>query len=107
MTEDTVDTTNETILEMNSLGYSLRKIADATNLHQTTVLNRLTNLNIAVADTRRSFMEDVLTGMNKDQIIWLASQLGSHISVKDYIRSLLTSAYTAAKAKEYYVRTRK
>ena len=46
-------------------------------------------MNIAPADTRRAFMESIYESFSLEQKLWLESQLGPHISVKDYIRNLL------------------
>ena len=52
--------TDEDIIRMNAVGLSLATIAKTLGVHPTTVTLRLRSLNIEPADTRRTFMENVL-----------------------------------------------
>lgn len=85
--------TDENIIRMNAVGLSLTTIAKELDCHPTTVSARLQALGIAPADTRRSFMEDVLVGLTPEQQQWLADQLGPTISIKTVIRNLIMDAY--------------
>lgn len=84
---------DEDIIRLNSLGFSLGTIARELGTHPTTITLRLKSLNIEPADTRRTFMEGVLGSLPPDQISWLASQLGPHVSIKDYVKSLLVKEF--------------
>lgn len=77
------------IIRLNSLGRSLGTIAKTLNVHPTTITLRLQNLGIEPADTRRTFMEGILDSLTPSQENWLASQLGPHLSIKDYVQNLL------------------
>lgn len=77
------------IITLNSLGYSLATIGKRLSCHATTVTLRLKALNIDPADTRRTFMEDVLTPFSEKQHEKLAAKLGPTHSVKDYVRNLI------------------
>lgn len=77
------------IIKLNSLGYSLSTVGARVNCHHTTIKTRLDSLGVPVADTRRSFMEDVYKGIPANLIDKLADQLGPHTSIKDYVRNLL------------------
>lgn len=81
------------IIRLNSVGLSLSAIAKLLDCHPTTITLRLKALNIAPADTRRTFMEDVFVSLSRQQQEWLASQLGPHISIKDYVRNLLVKEF--------------
>lgn len=81
------------IIRMNSVGLSLKSIARAFSCHPTTITQRLHALNVAPADTRRTFMEDVFLTLSPAQQEWLADQLGPHITVKDYVRNLLVKEF--------------
>lgn len=83
----------EDLIKMNSLGFSLSTIAAELDVHITTVSSRLVKLGIPPADTRRTFMEDIYQNMPPDQLEWLADQLGPHLSVKDYVKNLLTKEF--------------
>lgn len=83
------------ITRHNSLGRSLGSIASKLGCHPTTITLRLKSLGIAPADTRRTFMEDVLEGLSPAQEDWLADQLGPHLSIKDYVKNLLVKEYLA------------
>lgn len=86
-------TTDADVIRLNSLGLSLATIAKTLGCHPTTITARLYSLKIQPADTRRSFMEDVVKSLSNEQQNWLADQLGSSISIRDYVRSLIVKAY--------------
>lgn len=77
------------IIRYNSIGYSLATIGHKLGVHPTTVTLRLRHLNIDPADTRRTFMEDVLTPFTPKQHEVLAAKLGPTYSIKDYVRNLI------------------
>ena len=81
------------IVRLNSVGISLSGIARRTNVHHTTVTNRLKILNISPADTRRSFMEDIFDDLNPRQQDWLMDRLDGGQSIKDFVKSLITKEY--------------
>lgn len=83
----------QAIVKLNSLGLSTSYIATELSIHPSTVTNRLNKLNIPQTDTRRSFMEDIYKSLSSDQQDWLASQLGPHLSVKDFMKNLLVERY--------------
>lgn len=83
------------IIKLNSLGLSTSYIANELGVHPSTITNRLTKLNIPQTDTRRSFMEDIYKTLTPKQQDWLASQLGPHVSVKDFIRNMLVEKFVA------------
>lgn len=85
--------TDADIIRLNSVGLSLSTIAKLLDCHPTTITLRLKALNIPPADTRRTFMEDLFMSMSRQQQAWLTSQLGPHISIKDYVRNLLVKEY--------------
>lgn len=87
--------TDEDIVRLNSVGLSLSTIAKVLDCHPSTITLRLKSLGVAPADTRRTFMEDVFTGLTTPQQDWLADQLGPHLSIKDYVRNLLAKEYQA------------
>ena len=81
--------TDADIIRLNSVGLSLATIAGALGCHPTTVTGRLKSLNVAPADTRRTFMEDVFLALNPDEQEWLADQLNTNLNVKDLVRLLI------------------
>lgn len=85
--------TDDNIIRMNAVGLSLATIAKELHVHPTTVSARLQALGIAPADTRRSFMEDVILGLTPEQQQWLADQVGPTVSIKTVIRNLIMDAY--------------
>jgi hypothetical protein len=85
--------TDADIIRLNSVGLSLSTIAKHLDCHPTTITLRLKALNIAPADTRRTFMEDVFLSLSPQQQNWLADQLGPHISIKDFVRNLLVKEF--------------
>lgn len=90
-----VDIPDPQLVRLNSLGYSLAAIAEVFKCHPSTVTKRLSDLGVAPADTRRTFMDDVLRTMTPDQIDWLSSYLGPHYHVKNLVVDLLKTAYMA------------
>lgn len=87
---------DESLIRLNSLGFSLATIGATLGCHTTTVSLRLKDLGIPAADTRRCFMEDIIMNLPPKQLEWLEDQLGSHTSIKDYVGSLLLNAYIKA-----------
>lgn len=85
--------TDADIIRLNSVGLSLYTIAAQLGCHPSTITQRLRAMNIAPADTRRAFMEDIYLSLPKDQQVWLEGQLGAHISIKDYVKTLLVKEY--------------
>ena len=85
------------LVRLNSLGFSLATIGSSLGCHPTTVTLRLKDIGVVPADTRRTFMEDVLMKMPPAQLEWVETQLGPHYSIKDYVRSLITNAYLRQK----------
>lgn len=81
------------VIRLNSLGLSLMTIAKQLNVHHTTVTHRLKTLNIQPADTRRSFMEDVVSQLTPRQQDWLVDQLGPNRSIKNYVRDLIVKEF--------------
>ena len=81
------------LVRLNSLGFSLATIGSSLGCHPTTVTLRLKDIGVVPADTRRTFMEDVLMKMPVAQLEWVEHQLGPHHSIKDYVRTLITKAY--------------
>lgn len=84
---------DEDIIRLNSVGLSLSTIAKMLDCHPTTITLRLKALNIPPADTRRTFMEDVFLSLSPQQQKWISEQLGPHISIKDFVRSLLVKEF--------------
>ena len=85
--------TDEDIIKMNAVGLSLATIAKTLGIHPTTVTLRLRSLNIEPADTRRTFMENVLTPLPTHVVDWLAEQVGPQYEIRSYVRDLLMEAY--------------
>lgn len=92
-------TRDQNIVRLNSIGLSLSTIGTLVGCHPTTVTNRLKDLNIEPADTRRSFMEDIAKTMNEAQLEWLADQLGPVITIKEFVRSLIIDRYISDQAR--------
>lgn len=84
---------DEDILRMNYVGMSLGTIAKTLGVHPTTVTLRLQSLNVNPADTRRTFMENVLTPLPTSVSDWLADQLGPTYQVREFVRDLLVQAF--------------
>jgi len=85
--------TDQDIIRLNSVGLSLARIGEMLKCHPSTITTRLRAMNIEPADTRRSFMEDILGRLTLAQIEWLADQLGPNMSIKDYVRNLLIKEF--------------
>lgn len=85
--------TDEDIIRMNAVGLSLATIAKTLGVHPTTVTLRLRSLNIEPADTRRTFMENVLRPLPTHVADWLSEQVGPKYEIRSYIRDLILEAY--------------
>lgn len=93
------------IIRLNSIGLSLSTVAKQLGVHPTTVTLRLKQLNIEPADTRRAFMEDIVTTMTVSQLEWLADQLGPHLSIKDFVRNALVEKFVASRESNAHAAT--
>ena len=89
--------TDDDLIKFNSIGLSLQTIAKKFGCHPSTVTQRLKDLSIPVADTRRSFMEDVYNNLLPDQREYLASKLSASVSVKDYVTALIIEDFVRSK----------
>ena len=85
--------TDADIIRLNSVGLSLATIANALQVHPTTVTLRLKALHIPPADTRRSFMEDIFLQLHPHEQEWLADQLGPTMSVKEFVKQTIQEKY--------------
>ena len=81
--------TNSDIIALNSIGLSLGFIGKTLGLHQSTVGNRLRKMGIEPADTRRTFMEDIVKELTQEQREQLIFILGSGFTIKDYVKNLI------------------
>lgn len=88
---------DEDLLTLNSLGLSLQTIAKKFGCHPSTVTQRLKDLGIPVADTRRSFMEDIFNDLTVTQREYLAGRLGPTVSVKQYVKKLIVEDFLSSK----------
>lgn len=84
---------DDEIVRLNACGFSLKTVGQILGLHPTTVTIRLQSLKVPPADTRRAFMEGVFAGLTNSQQEWLADQLNSGVTVKDYVTQLVRDAY--------------
>ncbi|QEP29851.1 hypothetical protein HYP99_gp053 [Sinorhizobium phage ort11] len=84
---------DEDLIKLNNLGLSLQTIAEIIGCHPTTVTQRLKALGIPVADTRRSFMEDVYKTLTQAQRDHVAEKLGNTTTIKEYVRKLILNDY--------------
>jgi DNA-binding transcriptional MerR regulator len=78
------------IIRWNSLGLSLAKIGEILDIHPTTVMLRLKGLGIEPADTRRTFMQEIVLALPGNQQDKLVDKLGPQFSIKDYVRNLIS-----------------
>lgn len=84
---------DDDIIRMNAVGLSLGTIAKTLGVHPTTVTLRLRSLGIEPADTRRTFMENVLAPLPTHIADWLSEQVGPKYEIRQYVRDLLLEAY--------------
>jgi hypothetical protein len=86
------------ILRQNALGLSLSAIAENIGCHPTSISLRLKSLNVRAADTRRAFMDDIYGKLPADMLVDIGDMLqGNGMSVKDYVRKLITDDMTIRK----------
>jgi hypothetical protein len=90
--------TDEEIVSLNSLGLSLRTIAQMLHMHWTTVGKRLTDLSVPLADTRRAFMDNVVDRLTSDEQQWLVDKLGPAFSIQDLFVSLIKEGFLESRS---------
>jgi hypothetical protein len=91
---------DEEILRLNSIGLSLSTIASIVDCHPTSITLRLKSLKVPPADTRRSFMEDILATLPPEFKEDIADALLADEkpkSIKDYVRELIEKDVTSRK----------
>jgi hypothetical protein len=81
------------IIRLNAVGLSLSSIGKLLGCHPSSITQRLSAMGVPPADTRRAFMDQIYYSLTPAQQLWLQGQLGPHIAIKDYVRSLLVKAY--------------
>lgn len=86
---------DEDLLDLNSLGYSLQTIGDRLSIHPSTATQRLKGLGVSPADTRRTFMEDILNTMPAVQVERLSQKLSAGYTIKDHVRALIIKDLTS------------
>lgn len=91
--------TDDDIIRLNSLGFSLRGIGKELNCHPSSISQRLTKLGVEPTDTRKSFMEGVVSKLSDEQRQWLAESLQrDNYTINQFVTFLI--------AKEYFDQTR-
>ena len=90
------------MISLNNLGLSLATIAEVAGCHPSTVTTHLKEQGIPVIDTRRTFMEDVLSTLSPKQLAWVNSQLRRRFTIKDLVRQLLIEASGASSQHQTY-----
>lgn len=89
---------DEDILRLNALSYSLTSIGQQLGCHPSTITQRLDRLGVKVADTRRSFMEDIYKDLPPNVVDWVATTVGPHTPIKSLITNLLLQEYLRTQA---------
>lgn len=88
---------DETIVKLNDLGLSLKRIGELTGYHHSTVKLRLTEIGVEPTDTRRSFMDKVYGQLTIAQREWLAQEINLGQPISAYIRMLIVEKYNNRK----------
>lgn len=85
---------DNTIIRLNNIGLGLTTIAQILGCHPSTITHRLKKLGIEAMDTRRAFMEDVITQLTEDQQQWLLETLDAEqVTIKEYITKLIAQKF--------------
>lgn len=83
-----------TIIRLNNIGLGLATIAQILGCHPSTITHRLKKLRIEAMDTRRAFMEDVITQLTEDEQQWLLETLDERqLNIKELIVKLIKQEY--------------
>jgi len=96
---------DEDIIALNALGFSLATIAKRLGCHPTAISLRLKSLGIPAMDTRRAFMEEIITSLPGSPETAILNQLmhadGSMLSIKEYVRRLILNDLRTNQDKTY------
>lgn len=103
--KQSIEEVDQEIIRLNAIGLSLATIGKILNKHPTAITLRLKKHNIAPADTRRSFMEDIyksLPGYLQDGLkeALSAKVAGQSTSIKEYVRKLIIRDLTSVHSQE-------
>ena len=88
---------DETIIKLNDMGLSLKRIGEETGYHFTTVKLRLTELGIKPSDTRRAFMDDIYGKLTAQQRAWLSEELNLGQPISAFVRMLIVKEFNNRK----------
>ena len=88
---------DETLIRLNDLGLSLKRIAELTGYHWTTIHVRFRELGIKPTDTRRAFMDDIYQNLTPAQREWLADELNLGQPIGAFLRMLIVEKYNNRK----------
>lgn len=88
---------DETLIKLNDLGLSLKRIGEITGYHFTTIHVRFRELGIIPTDTRRAFMDEVYQKLTPAQREWLAEEINLGQPIGSFIRMLIIEKYNNRK----------
>lgn len=85
---------DEQIIKLNNTGLGMSTIAELLNCHPTTITHRLKKLNVEPIDTRRGFMEDIISKLTYEEQEWLLEILTEkEMNIKEFITKLIKQKY--------------
>lgn len=83
----------ETIIKLNDLGLSLKRIGQIVGYHYTTVRLRLEEAGVQPVDTRRAFMDEIYDTLTPHQREWLIQELHLGQPISAFIRLLIVDKF--------------
>lgn len=81
------------VIQDNAMGMSLSAIAFKYDVTPTSIAQRLRQLGIQPADTRRAFMDFVLSRLSPETFAWVRLQVGPDYHIKDLIVEAITALH--------------
>lgn len=97
--------TQEVLLD-NAMGMSLTTIAYKYDVAPSSIAQRLRQLEVAPADTRRAFMDFVLSSLSPEIFAWVRTQVSADYPIRQLVVDAIIALHTKEETYEHTTRER-
>jgi hypothetical protein len=97
--------TKEVLLD-NAMGMSLGAIAYKYDVAPSSIAQRLRQLDIPPADTRRAFMDFVLSSLSPEIFAWVRTQVSADYPIRQLVVDAIIALHTKEETDEHTTRER-
>lgn len=94
--------TREVLLD-NAMGMSLTTIAYKYDVAPSSIAQRLRQLEVAPADTRRAFMDFVLSSLPPEIFAWVRTQVSADYPIRQLVVDAIIALHTKEEANDHKI----